>query len=151
MEAIQNRFWPRVDKSAGPDGCWLWIAGLGSEGYGRLSVEGHMRYAHRLSLEWASGPCPPGLEACHSCRNRHCVNPAHLRWGSRASNVSDCIADGTSGRGERNPSATLTAAQVLAIRKSVADGEMQTIVARRHGVKARAVNKIVHRQRWKHI
>lgn len=34
-------------------------------------------------------------EVCHSCGNPPCVNPKHLRWGTRKDNVQDAIRHGT--------------------------------------------------------
>lgn len=47
-------------------------------GYGRLDVGGRKVPAHRYFYEWHIGAIAPGLVLHHDCRNRLCVNPAHL-------------------------------------------------------------------------
>jgi hypothetical protein len=78
-DAIGARFWAKVDKTAG---CWLWTAGLHTNGYGKFTVNGKTLLAHRVAYEMAFGPIPVGLQVDHvkarGCTNRHCVNPAHL-------------------------------------------------------------------------
>lgn len=71
-------FWSRADRSNGPDACWPWIAAVDSCGYGRVKVAQRDLKAHRVAYEFAVGPIPDGLTIDHLCRNKPCVNPAHL-------------------------------------------------------------------------
>ncbi len=58
--------------------CWLWTSSL-TNGYGYISRPKQApARAHKLAYEWTCGPVPDGLELDHLCRNRPCVNPAHL-------------------------------------------------------------------------
>lgn len=59
--------------------CWEWTAYIGQDGYGRIHANGlNGRLAHRVAYELIEGPIPAGLQLDHLCRNRRCVNPAHL-------------------------------------------------------------------------
>lgn len=68
-----------VDDSTG---CWVWNGAKTKNGYGQqtLWVDGRRagRMAHRAMYEQLVGPVPDGLQLDHLCRNRACVNPAHL-------------------------------------------------------------------------
>ena len=80
-----ERFWAKVEKR-GDDQCWDWKASQNRNGYGFFKADGEV-VAHRWSFVQARGPIPPGLTLDHLCRNRGCVNPAHLEIVTRGENV----------------------------------------------------------------
>lgn len=77
---LPDRFWSKVDKGGAPEHpwCWVWTAGLTTGGYGVFWLNGRNVMAHRHTYEDAVGPIPNGMQIDHLCRNRACVNPAHL-------------------------------------------------------------------------
>lgn len=71
--------------SCPPTGCWEWPGAI-NKGYGRVSLNGRVQYAHRLVFEHFVGPIPEGLEPDHLCRNRRCANFEHLQPVTRKEN-----------------------------------------------------------------
>lgn len=63
--------------AAADTGCVEWTAAT-TGGYGVVQHKGRPRRAHRVVYEIVVGPIAEGLELDHLCRNRRCVNPAHL-------------------------------------------------------------------------
>ena len=93
-DADWRRFWAKVDK-CGPipahrpelAPCWIWTAGL-QHGYGCFwSGSIKTRRAHRIAYEAQCGPLSPGLVLDHLCRERRCVNPAHLEVVTDRENI----------------------------------------------------------------
>lgn len=70
------------------NGCWLWSGHKDQKGYGRFYWKGLNEYAHRWAYEYFVGAVPVGLELDHLCRNRGCVNPAHLEAVTHRVNVA---------------------------------------------------------------
>lgn len=82
----EAKFWDRVSKCAEAE-CWEWVGSCRESGYGRLKVKGSWRAAHRVSYVLAHGDIPEGKVLDHLCRNRKCVNPAHLEAVDDKTNV----------------------------------------------------------------
>lgn len=143
------RYWSRV---ALPDenGCMLWMGAMLRTGYGSAWLGYKTISTHRLALWLSEGPPPgPKYEAAHSCRNRHCVAPAHLRWATRIENVHDQVRDETNPQGERNTNAKLTAAQVAEIRRRYSEGGVtQGELAADYGVSDSNIGAVVRRVSW---
>lgn len=60
-------------------GCWVWTAATDGHGYGQINVNRRPVKAYRWALENIGGQeLIDGLTVDHLCRNRLCVNPAHL-------------------------------------------------------------------------
>lgn len=74
---VLERFMEKVQPEPN-SGCWLWIAALVTAGYGQFGLDGRMQSAHRVAFGLFVGPIPADYEIDHLCRNRACVNPAHL-------------------------------------------------------------------------
>lgn len=83
-------------------GCWNWIMSLQRNGYGQMKHGGKMKRAHRVSYEAFNGSLATDLEVMHTCDNRRCVNPSHLKAGTHAENMMDMKARGAR-RGKSHP------------------------------------------------
>ena len=101
---VAERFAAKVDRR-GPDDCWEWTGFRNRGGYG-VGWDGERKLgAHRLAYLLEHGSIPDGLQVCHTCDNRGCVNPAHLWAGSRTQNQHDMGRKGR-GRAQLDPSET---------------------------------------------
>ena len=84
-KSLEERFWAKVIKT---DSCWLWQGYCNKvTGYGQIEINGSPKLVHILSYELTRGTIPEGMELDHLCRNRICVNPAHLEPVPHRENV----------------------------------------------------------------
>lgn len=131
------------------DECVLWPYATNGRGYGKFLRNKVLCYTHRLSCEMEHGLAPfPRAEAAHSCRNRHCFNPRHLRWATRAENAADTIRDKTSTRGSRQPTSKLTEYQVREMRIYARSGVKHRDLATYYGVSYQTISQIMRGKRW---
>jgi hypothetical protein len=92
--SLFDRFWAKVDTSAGPDACHPWTGAVSKRLYGTIQTGGRgtpLIKAHRFALVLATGIEPDDKEACHAptCTTSLCCNQRHLRWGTRTENEHD--------------------------------------------------------------
>jgi len=121
---------------------------IGKTGYGYFRFEGRTQTAHRYVCAVHHGQPASNMDAAHSCGNKTCVNPRHLRWASRSENERDKRLHERDNRGERHGLSKLTAEQVLAIRN--AQGFHREI-AERFGISRQRVGEIKGGQEWTHL
>lgn len=143
-------------RQEGP-GCWPWRRSCAKSGYGQGFWNGKVRTAHRMTYEAYYGPIPDGLHIMHTCDNRACVNPAHLRAGTNYDNILDRIQKGRSSHkppkiGAQVNTAKLTDKQVLEIRAlgPIQYGQLEQVAAQ-YGVKRQTITNIRGRRAWKHL
>jgi hypothetical protein len=142
---VVTRFWQNVRIPCQPEECWEWAGYRQPNGYGVLNIGTRHFPAHRLSLAIHGAPVPDGLDTCHTCDNRGCVNPHHLYAGTRRQNMADCSERGRHNKpkGAAHWAAKLTDADVRIIRRRHVEGERQTTLAREFGVHPATVSRIV--------
>ena len=138
-------------------GCWEWQGSTNRFGYGRIIIgsrkDGTRRTVstHRLSYMLNNGAIPDGMEVCHKCDNRRCINPGHLFIGTRQDNVDDREAKGRNkpSAGEKNGRAKLTKADVLEIIEKREQGLSLQRIANEYGVCKATVRDVINGKHWR--
>jgi hypothetical protein len=69
--------------------CWLWLDHTDKQGYGRIRVDGKMRYGHRISYHLFVKDIDPQSVVHHICNTRRCINPKHLQMISPHENTAE--------------------------------------------------------------
>lgn len=106
-----KNFWDKVEKT---DGCWNWTAST-DHGYGKFFLNTSSYLAHKVSLIIAGEKIElrkkekgaSGVVAMHTCDNRKCVRPSHLRIATQLENMRDAVKKGRhftpDWSGDKNP------------------------------------------------
>lgn len=151
---LAEEFWNCIDRSGGPDACWLWLAGKISTGYGSLFFRSRPWTSHRLAYFLTHGAIP-GPVVMHTCDVRVCCNPAHLRAGTYQENSADMVSKGRhripNQRGEKRYNAKISNAGVLAIARRIVDGESRKDIAADFGVSRQTISAIATGRNWGHM
>jgi hypothetical protein len=153
MRYAHQRFESMIDQAGK---CWLW-KGCKKDGYGYMMTgsrsDGTRRKiaAHVFSYRYYNGPIPPGMVVYRKCTTTGCVNPEHLRVGTRGDMVRMALKHGTwkqgnalsfpNTAGENNGRSKLTNDQRRAI--LLDKGRLKVIVlARRNNVTEQTIYRL---------
>lgn len=144
-----------AQRTAGsPDSCWEWEGTIHHSGYGHMQVDGVQKSAHIWAYIDANGPIPEGQMVLHSCDNRRCVNPNHLRLGSHQDNMDDKVERDRCSRlmGELGPSRKITESDAVEIIQRYATESISSAaLGRDYGISPSQVQFIVNGKRWPHL
>lgn len=140
-------------------GCWEWIGGRTSAGYGTIAITtklaGRVNYVHRLVAALCVGEVTPALTVIHRCDNPCCCRPEHLVIGTQQDNVADMIAKGRRNLrpavGEDVGGARLTVEVVTRMRLRHKEGRSIGSLAREAGVSHRTAQRAIQRLTWRHV
>ena len=99
-----ERFYQRQGPEDPQTGCIPWTGVFNNIGYPFMGVRDattdkyKMVTAHRVALTIKLGRAiAPGMNANHSCHQKHCVAPAHLSEGTQQQKLADMMRDGIKG------------------------------------------------------
>lgn len=147
----EQEFWRRARRDA--NGCLVWIRRLDQNGYAPIFRRGRWTKAHRLAWEFSNGKVPSGMNVCHRCDNRACIEPTHLFVGTQSDNMRDCENKGRANHpvGERNNKAKLTSEEVLELRRRRAAGESMYRLGKVFGIARQSVRSIILGRHWRHV
>lgn len=152
-EKIIQRFWSKVDIKD-KDSCWEWLDGKNENGYGRITVNGKVFNAHRLSymIEHKLEFIPESMCICHRCDNPGCVSPHHLFMGTKTDNTYDMVNKGRNncGRGEDHGRTNLHNEDIIFIRENYANGIMTVKdLSNKFSIGVDGIRRIINGQMWK--
>lgn len=151
-KSLIERFWSKVEIRS-DDMCWLW-KGPFRKGYGYFcqhisgssscrTVKRKVWVASRFAFVITNGYLPD--ICCHTCDNPACVNPKHLWSGTCRDNSQDSVKKGRTLRGERNPRAKYTNAEISNIRDMYrSSGASPGEIAKTVGMSVKKVQKIIY-------
>jgi hypothetical protein len=153
-----GRVWSAFRRVRTPDGRrFAWARGPWrplkpgrvASGHMLVVVDGESRYVHDLVAAAFIGRKPMGLEVRHRDGNPANNAVSNLLYGTRAENMADAIAHGTTRRGERNARAKLSQERVLDIRRRKDAGQSVRAIANDLRIPYWTVHSIVYRKTWR--
>lgn len=155
-----RKFWKLVSVR-GSDECWPWIGYCEPKGYGKfMPTRLVCTRTHRFAYALKNGVTGMnGFEVMHTCDNRPCCNPKHLKLGTQLDNIRDAVSKGRMRpvHGSKHRSAKLTESDVeqLIIKfRGVTEKERSLEIKKtstRFGVRTESINAALRGSTWRRV
>lgn len=140
-------FW-YVEKT---DSCWNWIGAIDKYGYGKIKIAKNHR-SHRYSYELHNNKkLNSSIHILHSCDNRKCVNPDHLKEGTHKDNIMDMVNKNRHLKGSQIGTSKLHETDVVEIKKMILWNMPIISIANKYNVCESTIGHIKYGRYWKHI
>lgn len=130
-------------------GCMLWTQAVNADGYGIVMMGGRSSLAHRAMHALAIRESPEAV--MHVCDQPCCLNPKHLKSGTRRLNNEDRDRKGRTPKGADRPNAKLTDSAVAEMRSRRRNGAKLRDLAADYDVPQQIVSLVCLGRRWKHV
>ncbi len=131
-----------IDMSGGPDSCHPFTGGLNKEGRPYFTVDGKKVLAYRLTYELVTGDKLGDRILRHTCDNEVCCNYRHGIPGDHQQNMDDMKERERHG---------LSHHLVRAIKKMIANGQSDEIIASLTGNSRKTINNIRNGINYSHV
>lgn len=136
------------------DECVRWPHGENKDGYGLANFyRGYSKKgmtAARAVLLIRDGLCvfddttKKGMHAGHTCGNRWCVNPTHLRWRTPEQNAQDKLLQG-------KHNTAMSDGDVVRLMVDIVRGTMKKDIVAKYGTSYAAIDDIAKGKTYKHL
>lgn len=126
--------------------CWPWTNYKTKFGYGQMTINYTVYYAHQLAYFIKNGPYDMAFMVRHICDNPWCVNPDHMQLGTTQDNTQDKVNRGRQNRG----STLLTDEELVDIHKMYADGLEQGVIADKYNLNRSFISRVINGKRLRH-
>lgn len=157
-KSTPESFWNRVNIRGAK--CWEWTGATNVHGYGILSYRGTHTLAHRIAYLLThdtevsistDGDASKKQYVLHSCDNRKCCRPSHLRLGNYSDNQLDAYRRDrrVQPKGSAHANSKLTPAQVVQIRARYKNGDTQVCLGKEFGVSQVAISLITRERTYR--
>ena len=118
--------------------CWEWKRSVGGHGYGNwhhaFNGKSAQRCSHRATYELFFGD-PGELCVLHTCNNKRCCNPEHLKLGTHGDNTTEAWRDGLR-------KSHLTEQQASEIKNLLEEGWKHRDLAKKYGCSLPVITRI---------
>jgi hypothetical protein len=84
------------------NGCWIYNGKVDKSGYANVHLKGVKVAIHRLSYRNHFKVDPGYNVVMHTCHNKLCWNPEHLKLGSHKENANDYRSNNSNSSGHLN-------------------------------------------------